>query len=222
MAQTHRFNQQLEEFLRDPANDIHDRIAQPLVLLKQNFSVLTDLLDANNQIEPEVLEQLKHCQDCLNQSIKQSRLLIEKYSNQDEIEEGILSIRPIDMSDLQEYASHILKIELNMSGQGLLSSLPLMWQSLIYTWVQELITNAAKHSKAQKVDMVVEEKDQNYIIMVADQGIGFNQEELSQNNRQHGLQYMLRMVKRFGGNCDIHSEKGKGTVARITVPTKAS
>ncbi len=81
----------------------------------------------------------------------------------------------------------------------------------------EAITNAAKHSKASKVSVFAEIRDDAAEVFVTDQGIGFDTSSVPAG--RHGITDSLNgRMKRHGGETDISSEPGEGTEVHLTLP----
>lgn len=220
MEKTATDSKQKLEVIQSPSRDIHDRVAQPLVLLKQSFFKLMEVFDRVEDISAEELQALKHCQDCIDKAITESRKLISEYDSDEQSESN--SIEPqVHMGELVNYAQNILQMDLNLEGQEHLSSMPTMWQSLAYTWVQELVTNAAKHADVDQVDISFQPSGNKMEIEVKDQGIGFNWSEMQKSKEHFGLQYLTRNISRFGGKMEIDSVSDKGSSVRISLPYMA-
>lgn len=82
--------------------------------------------------------------------------------------------------------------------------------TVIFRILQEILTNVTRHSKAEKVSVSLIKKDNKIVLMVADNGIGF---ELNSNNHPDslGLMGMRERAISIGGQIEIESEKYKGT-----------
>jgi phage shock protein PspC (stress-responsive transcriptional regulator) len=81
----------------------------------------------------------------------------------------------------------------------------------------EAITNAAKHSGADKVSVFSEVRDDVAEIFVTDQGAGFDVESIPSG--RHGIKdSLIARMKRHGGESEITSEPGEGTEVRLTLP----
>ncbi len=87
----------------------------------------------------------------------------------------------------------------------------------VYNIIQEFINNILKHSKADIALIRVKEKDNNIMLSIKDNGIGFNAEE-SINSGGIGLNQINARVKMMKGTFTIDSEENQGTKIKITVP----
>ena len=82
---------------------------------------------------------------------------------------------------------------------------------------QESLTNVARHSQANKVTSSFEIEDNNYILTITDNGIGFNVSS-SGKKRTLGLLGMKERTALMGGKCEIISNEGESTSVKVTVP----
>ncbi len=83
--------------------------------------------------------------------------------------------------------------------------------------VQEALTNIRKHAHASDVSVRVNGQAETLIIIIADNGTGF---DLGQSERQQhfGLQIMRERAETVGGKVNYQSEPGKGTQVIIEMP----
>lgn len=85
----------------------------------------------------------------------------------------------------------------------------------IYKIIQELITNAQKHSQASKVEIQLTRLDGVLKLQVEDNGRGFSVETVKFGI---GFQNIRERLKLFNGICSIDSFPSKGTVIDIEIP----
>jgi signal transduction histidine kinase len=85
--------------------------------------------------------------------------------------------------------------------------------------VRELITNIIKHSQAKDVLIFLQTTKDNLMIIVQDDGIGFNADEvMAKNPNSFGFFSIREGLSHIGGFLNVRSEPGKGTKANIIVP----
>lgn len=89
----------------------------------------------------------------------------------------------------------------------------------IYFIVSELFSNIIKHSDAKKAQISLHEKKDQLIIIIHDDGKGFNSEKLNQEG--FGLNRIRARIKKLKGNFAIISRANEstGTSIKIKVPT---
>lgn len=91
--------------------------------------------------------------------------------------------------------------------------------------VQPIVENAVKHGIHPKEDggtvtISTYETSRDYVIVVKDDGVGFDINEKKNDNHTHvGIENVRkRLEMTCNGICDIKSEKGKGTIVTIYIP----
>ncbi|MFN4198338.1 MAG: ATP-binding protein [Flavobacterium sp.] len=84
--------------------------------------------------------------------------------------------------------------------------------------MSELINNILKHSHATEVKLSIHEAEENLMLKLEDNGIGFDTKKASISDG-FGLSQIKSRIKSMSGKIDIHSKTGKGT--QITIQVKA-
>ena len=101
------------------------------------------------------------------------------------------------------------------------SRVPEPLKIVIFRIVQEALNNAAKYSKARCVKIVLESDSAGISLGVADDGVGFDPEEVrrARNGRSGmGLSGMRERTELSGGSFLIESAPGAGTVIHASWP----
>ncbi len=94
---------------------------------------------------------------------------------------------------------------------------------LLFQATRELLTNVIKHAQAQNVKVSMRRYDDKIRIDVEDDGVGFNASQALSNlgnNVGFGLFDIRERLSYMGGNLEIRSEPGCGTLAIIAAPLK--
>ncbi|HSO60413.1 MAG TPA: ATP-binding protein, partial [Desulfobacterales bacterium] len=87
--------------------------------------------------------------------------------------------------------------------------------------MQEALTNAARHSKADTINIRLKKDADRLKLEVEDNGCGFNPHETLEGSdglSGYGLRGMQERVEICGGSISIHSRPGAGTHIRATLP----
>lgn len=87
----------------------------------------------------------------------------------------------------------------------------------LFRIVQEALHNAAKHSGAPAVQVLLEKTDQSVRLTVSDTGCGFDTES-SKMTSGLGFVSMRERLRLVGGQLSIHSRPSEGTQIEVTVP----
>ena len=101
-----------------------------------------------------------------------------------------------------------------VSADDTINSLPDEHRTCIYRLVQEAVNNAVRHAKARTVEVAVRREDQMVNVTVQDDGAGFDTRFM----RGLGLLGMEERVRRLGGRLKISSEPGRGTMVHAGLP----
>jgi PAS domain S-box-containing protein len=88
----------------------------------------------------------------------------------------------------------------------------------IYRIIQEGVGNALRHSKGTKIDVQAVMHDQMLVILIEDNGIGFDASAVMKKNTGIGLQSVKNRVVSLNGRFDIDSMQGRGTSISIEIP----
>jgi signal transduction histidine kinase len=99
------------------------------------------------------------------------------------------------------------------------------FEIVLYRVFQEALTNAAKHARAGRVDVRLTYSHPNVILVITDDGRGFDQGEIMgpgmRPRRGIGLISMKERVAAAGGTIDVRSAPGRGTAIRVTLNASA-
>ena len=78
--------------------------------------------------------------------------------------------------------------------------------------VQECLVNIRKHSQAEVVRVLLSYRNDNNIVLIEDDGIGFEESSVVSEGGQHlGLNILRDRAREIGGDIEIESEPGDGT-----------
>ncbi|RYD43598.1 MAG: ATPase, partial [Verrucomicrobiaceae bacterium] len=88
----------------------------------------------------------------------------------------------------------------------------------IYRVVQEALTNVARHAKAKKVGVTLENDDWSAMVMVEDDGAGFTPQK---EGGRLGIVGMRERMSLLGGDLEMESQPGRGCRITARVPLKA-
>lgn len=164
------------------------------------------------------------------QMLKSLMAITEKVGH--EIHELALELRPTALDDLgllrtlSNYSaewSARASIEVTFHSAGLEGRrLPRHLETTLYRIACETLNNVLKHARATHVSIILERRDDQAVIIIEDNGSGFDQEALeAQANRKHlGLLGMKERATLLNGELNIESSPGHGTTvfARIPLP----
>jgi signal transduction histidine kinase len=92
--------------------------------------------------------------------------------------------------------------------------LPDEYKTCIYRVVQEALHNCARHSHATTVRVRVEQKADRLIVVIQDDGQGFD----TSHTKGLGLLGIQERVARLGGRSNVYSRPNSGTILSVELP----
>ena len=200
----------LEEERRRISRELHDQAGQALVgvrLSLQNLLV-DDLEDASQK-----LVRIKKVVDSVDCIINDIRNLAYK------LRPPVLDLLGINMALNQlcyEFSDQTGLI-IEYHGIDFENSSDEIGISL-YRFVQEALTNIAKHARATHAWVNLSQIDNLLVLTVADNGKGFNPEKTKFGVGLSGMKERIRLLK---GGLEIFQDQSANTVVSFRIPLKA-
>jgi PAS domain S-box-containing protein len=187
--------------------ELHDNINQILASTKLYLEV------ACKGDTKLVMQALSKGYENVNLAIKEIRHL-SKHLVPPALEDRLINILR-EMTDEIHAATNIRFIfsATEFDEQRLNDDIKLM----IYRIVQEQVNNIVKYAKANQVDIYIANDATKISLLIADNGVGF---DTMQKSKGIGLRNIENRVKFYRGNVEIRSQKGKGCVLEVVIPTK--
>lgn len=188
------------------ARDLHDGLGSLLSGTKMNLFLLKDKSSDHHQ--PQIERSMAQIDIAVDELRRVAHNLMPdlllKYGLQE---------------TLMEYVSRMATPTLDVDVQFLHYSnqLPLESQLLVYRIVQELVNNAVKHAAAEQIIIQFIENESDYVIIVEDDGEGFDTKIL---NHAHsaGFHNIRSRVEFLKGTLQIESQIHIGTNIEIKFP----
>jgi two-component system sensor histidine kinase DegS len=91
---------------------------------------------------------------------------------------------------------------------------------MLFRAIQELLGNAARHSQATQVKVMLDMGEDRVRVSVDDNGRGFDPEVVHKGNSL-GLKLIRERAEMLGGSFDVDSAIGKGTRVSFAVPARS-
>lgn len=92
-------------------------------------------------------------------------------------------------------------------------------ERIVYRLVQESLTNIVKHAGASRVSLAVRQLDGGIQIAISDDGTGF---DTGASTAGRGLTGMRERIELLGGEIEVSSTPGEGTLITARVPQQAA
>jgi signal transduction histidine kinase len=96
---------------------------------------------------------------------------------------------------------------------------------IAYYVVREIVVNCIKHARANRVMMNLTVQNGSLVITVADDGVGFQENDDIKSETVHrgfGLFNIRERLFHMGGLFEMHSNEGQGTTVTISIPMNTS
>jgi two-component system sensor histidine kinase DegS len=141
----------------------------------------------------------------------------------------IFELRPMMLDDLglaptvRRYADAFKEqagLDINVTITGHERRLEPYLEVMLFRAVQELLGNAARHSQATLVKVILDLGEDRIRVSVDDNGRGFDSDSLQQSNSL-GLKLIRERTEMLGGSFEIDSAVGKGTRILFAVPARS-
>jgi signal transduction histidine kinase len=192
------------------ARELHDELGGLLTAAKLDVARVKKRLHGT---PPEIGERIDHLSQTLDAGIALKRRIIEDLSPSALANLGLKRTLEIQCEEFARRAE--MKVEARIDEVELGEAQALA----AYRFVQEALTNIARHAGARHVSVTLEREGEHAQLQVADDGIGFD--PASVKTGAHGLAGMRFRVQSFGGAWALHSSPGRGTrvQARFALPS---
>jgi two-component system sensor histidine kinase DegS len=141
----------------------------------------------------------------------------------------IFELRPMMLDDLglvptvRRYADNFKEqtsLDVNVTVTGNERRLEPYLEVMIFRALQELLGNAARHSQATQVKVMLDMGEDRVRISVDDNGRGFDAEAIQQGSSL-GLKLIRERVEMLGGNFEMDSAVGRGARITFAVPARS-
>lgn len=196
---------------RSISTDLHDNVAQNLVLLKMKCDQMLPLL--SDDLSEGLVRDFVTCRKLLDETQDKIRGTIRQLREDDSVlEEDCLW----GVDEVLNYASEVLELEIVDMGLSKLSKQTQKIQMQLCQLMREALINVYKHAKTSLVWLTVVEDGEKLILTIIDKGAGF--ENLDSSEGHYGITIMKERMKECGGEFKIISKVGGGTEVIATLP----
>lgn len=204
---------QEEERIR-VATDLHDGLGQMLTAISYSIQEFHNISDLHKDDKENLINKI---QGQINSAIKESKNLAHNLIPIILKDFGLV----VAIKDLIDRANEIYDIRISFNAFDYNDRINAKLEKALYRICQESLNNIIKHSKASNVNYQIFKQDQQIVLVIDDDGIGFDIKLYEENiNKGIGLISMRDRVQAFGGDISIDSQQGKGTEILIEIPCK--
>ncbi|HEX9027219.1 MAG TPA: sensor histidine kinase [Clostridium sp.] len=197
------------------ARDIHDGPAQHMANVVMKVDICKMVLQKDFE---EGLKELEDLKESVKVALKEVRSII-------------FDLRPMSLDDLGliqtiQQTLNIISEESNINIKIKLKPIETEIESIIqvavYRIIQEIFNNIRKHSEAKNAEVRMDFGVKYLMLIITDDGVGFNVEETLKRVRTKGTSYGLigifDRVNQLQGEIEIKSSKKTGTTYTVKLP----
>jgi PAS domain S-box-containing protein len=200
-----------EDERRRIAREIHDHLGQQSTALRLNLETLKDRCVGYEELcEP----------------IAQTQAIAARLDA--DVDFLAWELRPASLDDLglaaalanfvKDWSKHFqIQAEYHTSGMDEDRPSP-ETEITLYRIAQEALNNTYKHAQAGLVDVLLERRDGHVVLIVEDDGGGFDPDEIAESQQGLGLLGMRERAALVGGTLEIESSPNEGTTIFARVP----
>lgn len=192
------------------SRELHDSISQDLFSISLLAAGLEKALPQGSPLRDEV-HTLAATAEATNREMRALLLELRPASLE---EKGLTAA----LEELASGYSARLGLTVNVDLENV--SMPPAIELAMLRIAQEGLANASKHSRATMVSLTLRRLDDDIVLSVADDGLGFEPNRYG-GSEGFGLKHMTERAAELGGRVSVSSEAGKGTIvsAEFPVPT---
>lgn len=210
-----QWNMAVREERKRMVRDLHDNMGQVLGFINmQAQAIQKELLDAGDSSFNGKLDKLI---DVTQTAHQQLREYIHDVRNSELIEVDFIAAldREITNYELQTSIQVDKKITSEFSEAAIAPKIRIH----ILNIIKESMNNVRKHAQASRVMVTCDCQEDVLLVMVSDDGKGFEVVPTGDNQRQRfGLDIMKERAGEMGGTIEITSKPGEGSFIILKVP----
>jgi len=201
-----------EEERRRIAQDLHDHAGQIMTALIIQVTHLLSHIDREDK--GKITGELERLRDIAEHGL-------------DEVHKLVYDLRPLILDDsglgpaVSSYINTHIRptgLEVDFKMVALDGRLPQDAETAAYRIIQEAITNTLRHAEASRIEIRLDRRKDWLIVMVRDNGKGFDADNDSQPKKSLGVHGMRERAELVGGNLQVLSVPGAGTTILARLP----
>jgi signal transduction histidine kinase len=195
------------------SRELHDEAGQVLTTLKVGLRLLERHADRPEEVTSrvgELIDMVDALQDDLHRLAADLRP-----ASLDQL--GLVPALRSYVGEIERKHRQTIEFEaVGMDGDRC----SMEFEIALFRIAQEAITNSVRHARAEHVSVLLERRDQRIIMVVEDDGVGFDLEEARRENRL-GLVGMGERTEMLRGTLLIESGASSGTTVVVEVPCES-
>ena len=207
-----KLSRAVEQQAKRIAQTLHDEVGQFVA------AAHLTLTDVSRDLPPSFRERLVEARGHLDQIEDQLRRLAHELRPRILDDVGLVPALKFLAEGVEKRRSIAVAVMADLQKR-----LPPMVETILYQVIQEALTNVAKHARASRVIIELEQEPQTLRCTVKDDGIGFDTHAVLTRLGEHGLGLtgICDRIEALGGTFQMNSAPGLGTelVIRLSLET---
>jgi PAS domain S-box-containing protein len=194
----------------DVARDLHDTVGQNIGFLRMRLDHLSEKnLPSQSDVNTEITNMLKVANESYD-LIRGTMTVLQSGGLADPLHLFIQFAHEIEERSP-------FKVDVSSQGEPRPLS-PNQVRQLFFVF-REALSNIEKHAKSSYVSVELIWDKEDLVLMIADNGCGFNLDDTQVRNH-YGLKFMRERIESLNGLFSVHTKNGFGTHIKITLPYK--
>ncbi|MEX0875438.1 MAG: sensor histidine kinase [Actinomycetota bacterium] len=195
------------------AADLHDGPIQRLTALLYRLELVESLMGRGDT--DGVTGLIGEAQKKISEEVGDLRQMLSELRPPALDQRGLASALEDYVSDFSRRAGLACDLDIRFEGR-VAESL----ETTMYRVAQEALANVDRHAHASRVNLALWSENGSTCLVVSDDGVGFETDVLRNGSggSHFGLTAMRERVRMAGGECDVASAPGSGTVVRAKFP----
>jgi PAS domain S-box-containing protein len=204
-----------EDERRRISREMHDQFGEQLTALAQQIRLLKAAGGSNVTWRSHV-ESLERIAERLDRDVDQLVWELRPTALDD------LGLRAALANYIQSWSARV-GITATLHTAGLLDDrLSSHVETALYRIAQEALTNVAKHARAGNVDVILERRGDHVLLIIEDDGVGFDSASADAGASGLGLVGMKERAGLVGAALEIESSPGSGTTVFVRTGAAAA
>ena len=214
---SHQMLQAQEEERKRISRELHDEIIQTLVGITILLETLTRTADKPAELKRKLAK--------MKRLVEKSLLIVHKFAQ---------DLRPTTLDDLgliaalhaftKDFTNQTgIRVYLTTPASAWINELDTARRAVLYRVTQEALTNVARHTHANRIDIRIHKRPRAVRLTIKNNGEYFDVDRaMHGDGGMHlGLLGMRERVEMEGGRFYIESVQGKGTTIRAQIPFRS-
>ncbi len=198
-----------EHIMQTIAAELHDNIGQLLGLTSFTLG------SVSIPLQPIEQERVETAKELVIKATKELRQLAKLMQGEQLIVTGLDGAIKAELNWLSRNGTIKVNYTNSLKSKNLIKPEK---ELMLFRIFQEVVNNVIKHANASKLKINLFEKGNEIILTITDNGNGFHVKQIKEDSKGMGLGNLEKRTQMMGGNFEVWSEIGQGTIITIRIP----